>query len=186
MLKPPVMPKYSPAQAAMAHNTTVKESMAEAVINTLYGDTDIELNNTLIGIATDNNLLLKSSHLSFMYRGRYYNLEPEQARYPDELESQLHERMNDYLAEAKQVREYEIPVIRGILKSLFMASDRISDYKQVLPEFVHGAFNGYHDGDAVRRTLLPQDIAKFQKRVEPFITIMKGRMLQNFIQGKTP
>jgi hypothetical protein len=177
--------KYSQQQAAIVWSAEIKEMMMHDVINVLYLGARNDLDKELAQIMEANNALIVNNHPSFLYRGKYYNLDTEPAANPVELDPSLHDRMKDYLAEKQQIDGYEVPCIEGILKSLFMASNRISDYKQVLPEYVHRAFDRFSDTGATK-AMLPQELARFQKRIAPFITIMKGRMLQNFVQGKTP
>jgi hypothetical protein len=176
-------PRYNQAQAYTASVNEVKEHLNNAIISHIYHNVMNELTDALLGIAVDNALLTKTPYRSFIYRGKFYNLESTASESPVELMPTLHARMNDYLTEHKQVFGYEIPCIKGILKSMMMASDRISDYKQILPDQIHEVFLPYNLGEP-KRIMQPAEIVRLQKRITPFISVMKARMLQNFIQGQ--
>lgn len=183
MPKPPATPKYSDAQAATVSMNNVKAVLMNAVIGTLYDDVLHDLHVELGQIAAMHCVATGTMHPSFEFCGKYYNMLDEAAPYPLPLDPSLHTRMRDYLAEHHQVNNYEIPCIKGILTSMFIASDRIDDYKLVLPEAVHGAFD-YVSIPPPRRFMMPAEIDRLKKRIAPFIGVMKGRMLNNRLTNR--
>jgi hypothetical protein len=149
----PAQPKYTNNQAVLAQNMTVKEVLADRVITCIYNKADFDLADELRSIAEDNDLLLKASNRSFTYKGKYYSVGLTEYD-PQPLQEQLFARMDEYLEHRKQIHDYEIPVIKGILKSMFIASDHAGDYKEILPEQVHSAFDGYRAGSSTKRMTL--------------------------------
>jgi len=184
MNKPPAQPKYSPAQAELVKSGNIKEIMTQRVIDVLFEEAIQSLQDDLESIIQDNTALVGSTHASFIYKGKYYNQELDVATSFHDLHESLYVRMDDYLAEMKQIFDYEVPIIRGTLKSLFIASDRISDYKQVLPEQVHKAFDDFFDTGSPRRFMMPTEIIRMKQRITPFLTVMKARMLNNRLTGR--
>ena len=184
MIRPPATPRYSQDQAYLAAVQDYKERLAEDLIQSIYSKVFKDLKHTLFTIAYDNCACTRSLHYSFIYRGKYYNIEDQPVDNPVELDASLAPRMEEYLAEYKQVHGYEVLVIKGFIKAMLTASDRISDYKQILPEQLHRVFDRYIQMD-IRRSMLPKDIEKMKKRIEPFLNVMKGRMLSNLIQGQS-
>lgn len=178
-------PRLSQQQMALDSVNRIKESWANEIIARLYGGIVNDLADDLRSIAEDNMTLTGTPHWSFIYKNKYHCAEQDPTENPVDLHPSLYARMEAYLTEHKQIYGYEMYCVKAMLKSMFAASDLISDFKQVLPEQVHGVFDGFMNVGGPKR-MSPTQIASIKKRMEPFLDLMKGRMLMNKIQGHTP
>lgn len=177
-------PRFSPEQARLDSVNQLKSRWADQIIARLYGGIAQDLANDLRTIAEDNMALTGTPHWSFIYKNKYYCAEQDPTENPVDLHPSLHARMEAYLTEHKQIHGYEMYCVKAMLKSMFSASDLISDYRTILPEQVHDIFKGSISPGPKRMS--PTQIASIKKRMDPFLDLMKGRMLMNKIQGHAP
>jgi hypothetical protein len=178
-------PRFSNVQAAQASVKSYKEAMVDSIVASLYGEAMNDMFLTLRGIAQDNMKLTGCKYEAFYYRGKFYTTEQEDTTMALELDPKLYPRMKEYLEEHQRVKGYEMFCVKSMLTTMVAKTNRLEDYKAILPEQLHPVLNRYN-ALSDNKGLSPMEVAQFKKRLSPFLDVIKGRMLQNMIQGNTP
>jgi hypothetical protein len=75
----------------------------------------------------------------FVYRGiRYAKKEFRHLpKHIPRLDPTLHDRMERYLAETKELNDVEVPLVMGYIQNVLNTSDQLQDYLALFPSAIH-------------------------------------------------
>lgn len=162
----------------------IKQQIKLALESAMYAATDRRCMNKLHAIIEANSVKQGFSHRSFSYKGEFYNYELSVPRYKNQrLVPELHPRMNEWLAEIKQLDYEEKPYILGFFNKVLNASNSVLDYYQLLPECLHRCLDKLNLDPAfiLSRELTDEQAYDFQLEHTDWILMLKKRMVLDLV-----
>lgn len=170
--------------AGLIQRQRTKDYIQARIETALFNRVECVLRDVLEDIHVEQKNLVKSSFTMFRFRGRRHTWKMlwDTDNVPD-LHPSLHERMQKFLDDNKNIEEYEKPCVNGLLRAMFTHSDFLADYQDILPESLHDCFEGYESlFDATNtKQFTPEALAEFKERNAAYIQLMRNRMLMNIL-----
>lgn len=168
----------------LLHDPRTKQQIKDALYDFLYQPVHRHYEEKLKQIVHRNCQLLNSPHPSFIYRSVTYTSD-ESVKMPRRM-NRLHQSltgdMDAYLAEVKQLNEYELPYVLGFINQVLNASNDLQDYLRVLPESVHRPISELIESCSCRTTkLTPAQTEELRLRNETAVELMKKRQVLNLL-----
>ncbi len=167
----------------LQHDPRTKIQIKDALYEHLYAPLDKQFKDRLQQIAIKNAVLSGHTHISFIYKNVVYNCDTTALpRKMNRLHAQLQPVMNDYLKEAKQLNEKEVPYVIGFITQVLNASNELHDYLRLLPQSVHHPVQSLIDTCPCRgKKLSEETVDLLQQKNQVPIQLMKQRMVNNLL-----
>jgi hypothetical protein len=163
----------------------MKGSIKDALVQFLYEPVERAFKRQLDEIIVANTLAGKYAVKSFHYKGLQYTSEPGiPPRSWNKLLPHLKARMDEYLAEVKDIDERERPIIFGFINQVLNASNHLADYYALFPDSAHQPIRALKlDTDLMYAyPLIAKDkMDRILEQNKPAIELMKARMVTNLL-----
>lgn len=165
------------------HDPRTKLQIKEALFDFLYAPVKLQFKQRLDALIVKNTLLGGYSHKSFMHKNVLYNCDTAPLpRKMNRLVPALTNDMADYLRDAKQLDEKEIPYVIGYINQVLNSSNDLCDYYRLLPESVHAPLQQLINTCPCKaRRLSDEVVALLQDKNQHTIDLMRQRMVINLI-----
>ena len=165
------------------HDPRTKQHIKDTLYNHLYAPVLKAFEKRLEALISQNCLLTKQPHRSFLYKGVTYNRDNTPLpRKGQRLAPALEMDMRDYLQEQKALNTQEIPYVVGYITQVLNATNDLHDYLYLFPESLHQPIQAYIDACPCRtRHLSVEEIQAIQTRNANSIQLIKERMAVNLI-----
>ena len=167
----------------LQHDPRTKQQIKDVLYEYLYAPLDKQFKKRLQQIAMKNAVLNGYSHASFIFKNVVYNCDTTALpRKMNRLHVQLHPVMNEYLKEAKQLNEKELPYVLGFITQILNSSNELHDYLRLLPQSVHHPVQSLIDTCPCKGKKLSDETVDLlnQKNKGP-IALIKQRMVNNLL-----
>ena len=167
----------------LSHDPKTKGQIKEGLYAFLYGPVLKEFKARLDVLIIQNALITHSQHQSFIYKGEFYSCDASPPpRRTVRLSRQLHEAMDAYLSDVKEISHVEMPFVIGYINQVLNVSNELQDYLRLLPDSVHFPITEMIRNCPCRLPKLKEtDITQLQKKNEGAIHLMKRRLLCNLL-----
>ena len=169
----------------LQHDPRTKQQVKEILYQFLYQPVQQQYRAKLSNIIEKNCTLMAASYPAFQHRGTVYSVAEEATRLPKSmtrLAPQLEPMFLEFLAEMKQLNEYELPYVLGFINQVLNSSNDLQDYLRVLPASVHQPIQDLIASCGCRTTkLTPEDVKQLQERNQLPIDLMKQRLVRNLL-----
>ena len=166
-------------------NPRMKGAIKDALIQFLYEPVERAFKRQLDEIIVANTLAGKHSLKTFHYKGIQYTSEPGLApRQWNKLQPQFKTRMDEYLAEVKDIDERERPIIFGFINQVLNSSNHFADYYALFPDSAHQPIRALKlETDVMYQySLMAKDkMDQILKQNQTAIDLMKARMVTNLL-----
>jgi hypothetical protein len=168
---------------ALQHDPRTKKQIKDLIFAFLYDPTIKQLRARLEAIIIKNSALQGSSNLTFVYKGvTYSSIDATLHASRQRLSPLLHDHMDEYLTEAKNLNEVELPYVLGFINSVLNSSCDLQDYLRVLPDAVHRPLLKLVQTCPCRVKSLSNDaVIDLQIRNQKSISLMKQRLVTNLL-----
>lgn len=121
------------------YNPQMKGAIRSAIHEFLYGPVREYYQRELHELIDNNEQISQGVNEIFVYRGIRYA--KKQFRFAPKhiprLDPVLHERMDMYLAETKELNDVEVPLVMGYIQNVLNSSDQLQDYLVLFPSALH-------------------------------------------------
>jgi hypothetical protein len=165
------------------YDPRTKQEIKDLLFSYLYDPIKRKLTRELELIIQKNSVLLGAGHASFMYKGEFYSADSSRPpRVKNKLLPQLQTRMNDYLKAVNDLNINELPYVLGFIHQTLNASNNLSDYLRVFPEYLHRPIE-----DLIRqcpcrnKELSAEEVITLQNKNKKSIEMIKQRMVMNLL-----
>jgi hypothetical protein len=167
----------------LQHDPRTKQQIKDVLYKHLYEPIDRQFKARLQQIAIKNAAISGYTHVSFIYKNVVYNCDSTALpRKLNRLHEQLQPVMNEYLKEAKQLNEKELPYVIGFITQVLNASNELHDYLRLLPQSVHHPVQSLIDTCPCRgKKLSEETVDLLHKKNQIPIQLMKQRMVNNLL-----
>lgn len=162
-----------------------KQSIRDRMHESLYQHVERRYNEGLQEIIDKNTLMGQHRHACFSYKGVTYG-EPARFVY-NRLHDELKPAMDKLLADRKEIRDKEEPFIRGFFNRALNKSNSIQDYLLMFPDCLHSTLALFSTPEWrasswwLPRELSDEEIEKFKVDHEPWLEILRNRMMLDLI-----
>ena len=167
----------------LQHDPRTKQMIKDMLYAFLYDPVQKKFKQRLDAIITKNTVLLGATHNSFIYRNVVYSCDTQKMpRKMNRLVPQLVPVMEEYLKDAQQLNNSELPYVLGFINQVLNASNDLHDYLKVLPSALHQPIEALIATCPCRtKKLSDQGIAELQKANQSAVELIKQRMVTNLI-----
>lgn len=168
----------------LQHDPRTKQQVKDILYKFLYTPAKEKYERRLKEIIIKNCQLIGNANESFIYRGITYcvNDDVRLPRRMNRLDSALHQEMDKYIADTKQLNEHELPYVLGFINQVLNSSNDLQDYLKILPESVHKPIQALIDTCGCRMPkLAPETVLEIQTKNQIPIQLMKERLVQNLL-----
>ena len=167
----------------LQHDPRTKKQIKDVLYEHLYSRIEKQFKHRLDTLIMRNAVLGGYSHKSFMYKNVLYNSDTNALpRKMNRLVVQLHPAMNDYLREAKQLNEKELPYVLGFVNQVLNSSNELHDYLRLLPQAVHHPLKKLIDTCPCKSKKLSEEtVTMLRDKNQTSINLMKERMVINLL-----
>lgn len=163
----------------------MKGAIKDALIQHLYEPVERAFKRQLDEIIIGNTLAGNYTTKSFHYKGVQYTCEPGlPPRNWNKLLPQFKARMDEYLAEVRDIDERERPFIFGFLNQVLNSSNHLADYYALIPDSAHAAIRGLKMDTSLMYDypLMPKDkMDRIIAQNQTAITMLKTRLVTNLL-----
>lgn len=167
----------------LQHDPRTKQAIKDILYAFLYESVQKKFKQRLDTIITKNTVLLGATHNSFIYRNVIYSCDTQKMpRKMNRLVPQLVSTMEDYLKDAQQLNNTELPYVLGFINQTLNASNDLHDYLKVLPSALHQPIEALITTYPCRtKKLSEQAVAALQEANKSAVVLIKQRMVTNLI-----
>jgi hypothetical protein len=161
-----------------------KQQIKLALEEAMYASTRRRFSTRLGEIVIRNTTACKFPHLSFSYKGEYYNAEATQLRFKNQrLMPELHSVMDALLEEQKEMEYTEKPYVIGFFNKVLNTSNSVLDYYELLPSVIHRAITALNIPPEFifPRELTDEQVVAFQTAHQDWILKLKKRMILDLV-----
>lgn len=168
----------------LQYDPRTKQQLKDLLYAYIYTPVERKLQARLADLIERNAAVLQSPHLSFIYRGKTYSIDPKGIpRKMNRLVPSLHGEMDDYLNDIRELNEQEIPFVLGFITQVLNASNDLQDYLRILPESVHQPLEELIAACGCRTTKLSQEtVEELKEKNRQSIDLLKGRLVRNLLE----
>lgn len=162
-----------------------KAAIKDALVEFLYEPVERSMKRRMDEIIIANTLAGKYSCKSFHYKGQQYHCEDGRPpRAWNKLLPQFKERVDEWLADFRQIEEQERPFVFGFINQVLNSSNHLVDYYELFPDSAHQPIKALAIDTSLmyQYSLMPQDKkdALLLKNAGAIQT-MKTRMVTNLL-----
>jgi hypothetical protein len=165
------------------HDPRTKQQIKDALYERLYSPIEHRFQQRLREIIVSNTLASRSGHMSFSYKGVYYNVDKNPPpRIANRLHPSMQAEMDTYLKELNELNQKEIPYVVGYINRVLNSSNHLCDYYRLLPDSLHpplakliGTCPCQGNG------LTEEQVAAIQKANNESLELLKQRMVINLL-----
>lgn len=161
-----------------------KQQIKQALEGAMYAPTERRNEKKLHNLIVENSTRAGYNHLSFSYKGEYYNMEITQLRYKTQrLVPELQSSMDEYLAEKKHIEYTEKPYIIGFFNKMLNTSNSVLDYYQLLPGCIHRPLAQLNlpPEYILPREMTDDQVEAFRLEHAKWILMLKKRMVLDLV-----
>lgn len=167
----------------LQHDPRTKQQIKDILFEHLYGPVERHFKKQLNEIIIKNSALLNTAEQHFSYKGVVYALNAAPAvRKMIRLAPALHNDMDLYLKETRQLNNTELPYVLGFINQVLNSSNNLQDYLKILPESVHGPIQQLIASCPCRvLSIDPEHVKQLKEKNKTSIDMIKQRMLSNLL-----
>ena len=158
---------------------TFKQTIKDMLYGHLYNPVNEQFTERLKEIVRQHCQMMHATQPYFLYRGKLYTSDrtvkrTERVRH---LARALEPQMSEYLADLKDLTDYEIPMVLGFFNNMLNSTSEVQDYLRILPEAVHTPLLEYLlDHPGTTTSLTDEQVAEIQAKNAVPIGLLKGRL----------
>lgn len=167
----------------LQHDPRTKQQIKDALYSYLYEPVQRQFKNRIDDLIIRNTLLGGYSHKSFIYKGVVYDCDIYQPPLKkNRLVKALHEEMETYLADLKQLNDLELPYVLGFINQVLNSSDGLHDYLRLLPDAVHSPLKQLITSCPCKDCRLSDEkVQLLKEKNQASIDLMRQRMVTNLL-----
>ena len=167
----------------LQHDPRTKSQIKDMLYAFLYEPVQRQFKQRLDVLINRNTVMTGASHASFSYKGVLYtNDQSSPPRKLTRLVPALHQEMDAYLAELRQLNEREVPYVLGFITKVLNSSNDLHDYLRVFPNSLHRPIEQLIASFPCRtKRLTDEEVAEMQTKNQQSIDLMRQRMVTNLI-----
>jgi hypothetical protein len=167
----------------LEHDPKTKQQIKDALDMYIYGPVRRQFKARIETLIARNTVLGGYSHKHFIYKGIVYNADitpPPMKK--NRLVAALRDPMEEYLRDASQLNNHELPYVLGFINQVLNSSNSLSDYLKVLPESVHAPIQQLLATCPCRMgTLPPEKAEQMRTKNQASIDMIKQRLVTNLL-----
>ena len=167
----------------LQHDPRTKQQIKDLLYQSIYDPVEAKFKKRLEAIILKNTSLIASSHRSFIYKRKFYNIDdtPKPIK-TNRLVVALAPVMDAYLNDLDELNNVELPFVVGFINQVLNSSNNFPDYLRLLPESMHHSLRNLMNTCPCHASSLSEDkinaiLAKNQSSIE----LLKQRMVLNLI-----
>lgn len=165
------------------HDPRTKQQIKDMLYEFLYAPVTRHFRSRIETLIDRNTMMGGYTHKHFIYKGVVYNSDVTQPPMrKNRLVAQLRDPMEEYLADADEINNKDLPFIIGFITQVLNSSNNLSDYLRVLPEALHSPIQALQATCPCRSTsLMEEKVEQLKANNAHAINLIKKRLVTNLL-----
>lgn len=163
---------------------SIRPMLKDTFIGVLYRAEEERAQKELHEIILANIEKTGNERFAFKYLGKVYSTMQKVPLLAVPLHPDLHRRMNDWLANSREVINTEKVLVTGIVTAILNSSPSVRDWLRLLPHELHHyvhQFIGANPTYDFPPVLSDTEVEQFLQKNSKFMSLLKGRIVLNSI-----